>query len=684
MKKILNGQNIDMGVCYYPEHWDCSAWENDLDRMLKAGIKTVRIAEFTWSIIEKTEGCFDFSLFDSFLDLAHKKGINVIFCTPTATPPAWLTEAYPEVLNCNVDGIKYQHGMRRHYNYNSPIYRKYCTLITEAFAEHYARHPAIIGWQIDNELNCETSEFYSESDTNAFREWLKTKYKTLDALNDAWGTVVWSQVYTAWTEIHVPRKTIHNTYNPHLHLDYFRFISDSMRDFTKIQTDILKQYIKKDDFITTNGIFGNSDNHRLNRECLDFFTYDSYPDFAYCLEMWNPDDKLKDRNATWRLAETRSVSPVFGIMEQQSGPCGWTTRMEAPAPRPGQITLWTMQSVAHGADYISYFRWRTATVGIEIYWHGILDYSGRDNRRLKEITELSKSFENLKPVAGSLFNAKVAVLKDYDNIFDTQTDRWHKRMDSQSGSAIFETCHITHTPFDFVYFESETDKNAMVEKLKKYQVVIYPHGLILTKERAEILEEYVKQGGKLVLGARTGQKDIHGRCVQEYMPGLMANLAGIDIPEYSLVAPDDMPVTTTVNGKKVELSVFMDGIETVKAEKIGEYDNGPFKGFATLTRNNVEKGECWYFAGAFSQDAVKLILELTGTLSPYDDKLTLDDDIELEVRSKDGKDYFFVLNYSREEKEIDVKFDAVNLMDMSCVKGKYVMKPYQAMVLTAM
>ncbi|MBQ7371131.1 MAG: beta-galactosidase, partial [Blautia sp.] len=177
MRKMQNFQwdRISLGTCYYPEHWDKKLWHEDLRRMKANGIFTIRIAEFAWNLVEPREGEFTFDFFDEFLDVAEEEGMRVIFGTPTATPPVWLTEKYPEVLNCRIDGVKYRHGMRRHYNYNSPMYQKLSARIVEKIAEHYGKRPCIVGWQVDNEINCETDVFYSESDTIAFREFLKEK-----------------------------------------------------------------------------------------------------------------------------------------------------------------------------------------------------------------------------------------------------------------------------------------------------------------------------------------------------------------------------------------------------------------------------------------------------------------------------------------------------------------------------
>ena len=185
MAYILDGKRLVMGVCYYPEHWPEAMWREDLTRMLDTGIEVIRVAEFAWSKTEPEEGVFTFDFFDRFLDLCDETGIKVIFGTPTATPPAWLTEKYPEVLNVDVEGHTYYHGARRHYNYNAPVYRWFTERIVTKLGEHYGQRKCVVGWQIDNELNCETDEFHSEADSAAFRLFLRDKYGTLDALNAA-------------------------------------------------------------------------------------------------------------------------------------------------------------------------------------------------------------------------------------------------------------------------------------------------------------------------------------------------------------------------------------------------------------------------------------------------------------------------------------------------------------------
>ena len=669
MRQIVNGKEMVLGTCYYPEHWPENLWEEDLERMLECGIQVIRIAEFAWSKVEPYEGVFTYEFFDRFLDLAREKGMKVIFCTPTATPPAWLTEKYPEVLNGTIDGVLFRHGGRRHYNYNSPVYQEKTRIITEAFASHYGPHPAVIGWQIDNELNCERDEFYSESDTAAFRVFLQKKYGSLDKLNEAWGTTFWNQTYTDWKEVHIPRTTPSNNTNPHEVLDYTRFISDSACRYAKLQSDIIRKYVKPGDFITTNGLFSNLDNQRMAGESLDFIMYDSYPNFAFTKENYEKfSATLQDRMWSRNLTEVRAVSPNFGIMEQQSGANGWNNRMAAPTPKPGQMTLWTMQSAAHGADYVSYFRWRTCTMGTEIYWHGILDYSGRENRRLREVREIHRKFQAISEAAGSRYEARTAVLKDYDNIWDAQLDIWHGDVDRLSQQSLFLAAQKSHTPMDYVYLREDTT----AEDLKKYQVIFYPHPVIVNQQRAAILEEYVEDGGCLVLGCRSGYKDMTGKCVMDRLPGLFAKISGTDIPEYTRVNPDDEPVYIDWDGIRLEAAVFNDQLEplTADAQVLGRYENCYYAGAPGLICNALGAGKVYYFGAAFTEETARVFLEKLGAASPYADVLELPRECELAVREKDGRKYYFVLNYKKTPVKIQVKEALVDLYTGETVSGQ--------------
>ncbi|MEE3378097.1 MAG: beta-galactosidase, partial [Lachnospiraceae bacterium] len=591
-----------------------------------------------------------------------------IFGTPSATPPAWLTEKYPEVLNARKDGVLLRHGGRRHYNYNSPVYRKLTARIVEQLARHYGQHPCLVGWQIDNELNCETSEFYSEADHAAFRSFLKEKYGTLDKLNAAWGTVFWSETYTDWEQLHCPRPVINNGDNPHLMLDYRRFVSASCLTFAGMQAEIIRKYKKPGDFITTNGLFGDMDNHKLQQDSLDIYTYDSYPNFAFEIDRDPKHSKdLNDRKWTRNLTETRSVCPHFGIMEQQSGGGGWTSRMEMPAPRPGQLTLWAMQSVAQGADFISFFRWRTCAFGTEMYWHGILDYDGRDNRKLAEVKDFISKMKTLDPVCGAENAAGFALLKDYDNIFDSETDIWHRRIASASEKEIFAASELNHTPYNIVYMKEETE----LAELAAYKVLVYPHPFIMSEKRAEVLKQYVANGGTLIVGCRSGLKDMNGKCVMLPQPGLLQELTGTDVRDFTYTSPNEDDIYAVWNGEKLMTPVFNDVLTPLPGtEVLAAYGNGYYKGEAALTRHAYGKGQVLHLGSTFTREGFARILDYAGALEPFRGIVTAQEDVEVVLREKDGQRFLFVLNFMAEERTITLHKTGTLLYTGETVQGE--------------
>ena len=671
---ICDGKKIRLGAAYYPEHWPEEMWEDDLNRMLDAGIETIRIAEFAWSKVEPREGEFTYEFFDRFLDLCEKVGMHVIFCTPTATPPVWLTEKYPEVLNCDINGNKLYHGSRRHYNYTSEKYIEKCEIITREFASHYGKRKCIIGWQIDNELNCEVCDFYSESDTASFRIWLLNKYHDIDSLNDAWGTAFWNQTYTEWEEVYVPRRTCNGVQNPHQMLDYYRFISASAIRFAKKQVDIIKEYKKPADFITTNGMFAHLDNHELTEKCLDVYMLDSYPNFGNSIDAPIVEGDFRDRYSCRQLAETRSVCPIFGIMEQQTGANGNTTFPPVPTPRPGQITLWAMQSIAHGADYISFFRWRTACIGTEMYWHGILDYSGRDNERLKEIKEISAMLPNLKTVAGKKYRADVAIIKDYDNIYDCETDRWHRTIEEASEEALFLSLQKSHTPFDYVYFYGD---NKLSSDLGSYKVAFYPHPIISNIERSVALHKFVKNGGILILGARSGQKDMNGKCTMENLPGVFAAISGVDIKEYSFIQPDNENVSISLEDASLGARLFVDRISKDPAASVlGTFANEYFAGDIAVTKKTVGKGYVYYYGSVFNEESVNWFLRETKTFAPFEKNVSLPATVETAMRG----DCLFLLNYKNAPAVATFHDTVTDLATREALAGEVEIPAYGALI----
>ncbi len=670
----LSDDRLRLGVCYYPEHWPEELWDDDLTRMFDCGIDVVRVAEFAWCVFEPREGEFEFGLFDRFLALCARRDMKVIFGTPTATPPAWLTQQYPEVLNAQVDGTKYRHGLRRHYNYNSPKYRALTARIVETLAARYGDHPQIIGWQIDNELNCETDEFHSDADHEAFRSYLREKYGTLENLNEKTGGVVWSQSYSDWSQVSLRRPTIGGQYNPHMLLEEKRFFSKSAADYCTLQSEILKKYIGSR-FVTTNGIFKNLDYTSLVGASLDFLTFDSYPNFAYALDAPGKNHPfLKERMMAMRLDETRALSPAFGIMEQQSGANGWTGRMEAPMPRPGQMRLWTMQSVAHGADFVSFFRWRTAPVGTEIYWHGLNDYDNRPNRRIDELNLIQADFQRLAEVAGSKCRTRIALAREYHNDWDAAHDRWVGRPTAESYPGWYAACQKLHAPCDFVFLTSKMT----AEALAQYDLIVYPHAAILTDDTANLLRAYAENGGVVLFGARTGYKDEFGRCPMRPMPGPALELTGARVDDYTFIGPDDEPGMALWAGETLECPVFNDilALATPDAKIEATFACNYYAGAPALVSRKVGAGRAYYFGAAFSEASAELFLRKFGLDEPCADMIDLPFECELAVCEKDGIRYAFCLNYARHNQTICLRRPLRELLTGSELSGSVTLAPY--------
>lgn len=409
--------------------------------------------------------------------------------------------------------------------------------------------------------------------------------------------------------------------------------------------------------MTTNGLFGHLDSHKLTDDLLDFFSYDSYPQFSSIFPEAG-DQPLLDRRWSSNLSVARSISPNFCVMEQQSGPGGWVNRMEMPSPKPGQMRLWTYQSIAHGADMVLYFRWRTATVGTEIYWHGINDYHNRPNRRVREVEQIGQELMKIgQHIAGKIYRSKVAMIRDYANSWDGELDRWFGPLIWKSETAWFKTLQYNHIPMDYVFLQPKLS----IEDLLPYEVLIYPHGAVMTLETAALLREYAEQGGKLIFGARTGYKDEFGKCRMQEMPGPVADLCGIIVEDFTMITGSEKPAHLQWSGNVTEEELVAEGfndilqVESDTAQVIALYKDKFYAGKPALTRNTVGKGVVYYYGAAFNEDVVEKLLPSLLLISPVSDLCELPQEVELAIRSSEDGDALFLLNYSSEAVKLKFK-----------------------------
>ncbi|MBA3880431.1 MAG: beta-galactosidase [Sphingobium sp.] len=366
-----------LGCCYYPEHWPEGIWADDARRMAEMGLSRVRIGEFAWSRIEPEPGRYDWGWLDRAVDTLHGAGLGIILGTPTATPPKWLVDSMPDMLAVDARGQARRFGSRRHYCFSHAGYRTECARIVTALAERYGAHPGIVAWQTDNEYGChDTVVSYSAAAADGFRRWLAARYGDVATLNAAWGNVFWSQEYRAFGEIDPPHLTVTEP-NPAHVLDYRRFASEEVVAFNRLQVDIIRAHSPGRDVVHNYmGFFTAFDHHEVSRD-LDVATWDSYP-IGFLEQFWfSRDDKLRyarqghpDIAGFHHDLYRGCGNGRWWVMEQQPGPVNWAAHN--PAPLPGMVRLWTIEAAAHGAELVSYFRWRQAPFGQEMHHAGLL------------------------------------------------------------------------------------------------------------------------------------------------------------------------------------------------------------------------------------------------------------------------------------------------------------------------
>ncbi|MDH4135461.1 MAG: beta-galactosidase [Anaerolineae bacterium] len=644
-----------LGVDYYPEHWPETRWATDVRMMRDAGLQVVRLAEFAWAKIEPAEGEFDWDWLDRAVETLASAGLQVVLCTPTAAPPAWLTRNYPDILPVDDRGRRRSFGGRRHYCANSPTYREHTRRIVGAMATRYGQHPSVVGWQIDNEFGGgQTARCYCHNCVAVFRRWLQRRYGHLDTLNEAWGTVFWSQTYDDWIQIEPPGLTVEKP-NPSHVLDYYRFSSDSWVDYQQIQIDILRAKTNGAQFVTTNlmGLFSDLDYYKLAQP-LDFITWDNYPtghterwcDTLYPSGFASEADDVSHAYDVGHPAITGLAHDLvramkdkpFWIMEQQPGHVNWGDYN--PAPYPGVVRLWTWEDIAHGADTVVYFRWRACLYAQEQYHSGLLRHDGEPGQGLRDVQAMSREQPLMAAIQGTPVRAEVALLHSYD-------DLW--AVDLQPHNRDFG--YLRHL---FTYYRAlqragvPVDVAPPTRDLSRYKLVIAPTLFLVDGAIADNLRRYVEQGGHLVLSVRSGFKTTSNRVVDMALPGLLADLVGATVEEWRSLPPGvTYPLEiTALSGQLVAVRIWAEALAPVSAEILARFIGGPLDGRPAAGLNRVGKGEVVYL-GAWADDA--LADALLAWLLPragVEPVATVPAGVKVMRRVDDSHEFVFLLNFS--------------------------------------
>lgn len=629
---------MKVGVDYYPEHWDVSLWEQDARQMREAGITIVRLAEFAWSRLEPSEGKFEFEWLDQAIGVLARHGINVVIGTPTATPPVWLTHDYPDVLPVDNKGNAIFAGVRLHRCYNSPSLRKFGERIIGQITQRYAPNPAVIGWQTDNELAA--NDCHCENCTRSFRGWLRRKYGSLETLNREWGTVVWSGEYSDWDQVTTPLGG--SPYlNPSFLLDFRRFSSDAVTDFNRFQAALIRKN-SPGKFVTHNlwGYPVTADYYDMF-DSMDFASVDYYP----ATDLLD-DSKSRMYHGALTLDLTRGVKRKnFWVMEQLSGTPGCWYPMSR-TPFPGMIRAYAWQSVSRGADTIVQFRWRSARIGAEQFWHGLLDHHGQPGRRFEEFVQFSQEAQKLTQLLdGTTLKHDVVMLFSHEQINAFQIQ---PQADGFDYLGNFKRLHSA-----LLKMGVGADVINWRDDFQGYKLVIAPMLYLIDETIAATLKRYVDNGGTLVLTTRSGVKNLNNVCLPDRLPNLLTDLAGVYVDEYDPVGKDIQTLNLD-SGEELSTGQWCDILAPVTAETIATYSSEYFANESAITRNAHGKGVVYYVGTVLDETASQILMRRIASDAGVECEFELPDGVEIAVRSSEERRILFVLNLSREPKEISL------------------------------
>jgi beta-galactosidase len=559
---------MQLGVCYYPEQWPRSMWADDAKRMVELGITHVRIAEFAWSRMEPRAGEFAWGWLDEAIETLAVAGLKLVLGTPTASPPKWLIDAHLDVLPVRADGVRWNFGSRRHYDISSENYRRECMRIVAAMAARYGRHPSIVAWQTDNELGChETVPSYSSAALTRFQTWLRHRYESIDALNDAWGNVFWSMEYPSFEAIGLPNLTPTDANPVHL-LDFRRFMSDEVASFHREQIDVLRQHAPAADLLHNfMGFFTTFDHYRFAEDnALDVAAWDSYPiartesialpeeQKARYARTAHPDVSAFDHDRYRAIGAGR-----FWVMEQQAGPVNWAPWN--PVPAKGMVRLWAYEAFAHGAELVSYFRWRQCPYAQEQMHSGLNLPNNELSPGGLEVQQVAREIASSAALSGLGVPARAAtaIVFDYETQWMFEIQRHGKTFDYQT--------------LAFDYYEAlrelglDVDIVSSKADLSQYRFVVVPSIAVIDDTLVDQIE---RSSAQWVFGPRSGSKTTTFAIPSSLPPGALQRVLPMQVLEVETLRPTLTPALSIGDTRGVALHwrehVRANGETTVAAQ----------------------------------------------------------------------------------------------------------------------
>ncbi|MEV7090723.1 beta-galactosidase [Streptomyces sp. NPDC093085] len=557
---------ILFGGDYNPEQWPEETWAEDVRLMKRAGVSSVTLGVFSWATIEPRPGAREFGWLDRLMELMDSNGIGVVLATPTASPPPWLGARHPETLPRDEDGRVVWWGSRQHFCPSSPVYRGYAAALTEDLAARYADHPALRMWHINNEY---CTHCWCDATARHFRVWLRDRYGDLATLNEAWGTAFWSQRYDSWEEIIPPRRAQYMR-NPGQALDFRRFTSDALLECYLAERDIVRRHSPRTPVTTNFMPLWIGQDAWAWAEHEDAVSVDVYPDPR--------DPQGGQLNALVGDMTRSQAKGPWMVMEQAAGAVNWRG-VNHPKPY-GLNRLWSLQSVARGADAICYFQWRASRQGAEKFHSGMVPHAGEEGRVFRETVRIGAELVLLGPeVAGTQVPAEIAVLHDWDS--------WWA--DQQDGRL---SAHLDHAELVQAWHRALWESNLPTafarpdHDLSGYRLVVLPHLYLLDDAAIENLTGYVAGGGTLVCGFLTGIADRDDRVREGGMDARLRALLGIGtLHEWWPLEPDESVACDGFRGR-----LWSEELELSTGEAVASYRDGELAGLPAVVRN----GRAWY------------------------------------------------------------------------------------------
>lgn len=534
---------MQFGVCYYPEQWPAERVPTDVGSMKELGLELVRVGEFAWSTFEPSRDEFNFAWLDRVLTIVSEHEMDIVLCTPTATPPVWLVRERPDVLAVGSDGSRRPYGSRRHTCTTSAAYREESERIVSALLDRYGSLDRIVAWQVDNELgNHDSARCWCAECSEAFRAWLAARYGTIEALNDAWGTSFWSMTYPRFEAVELPRPTM-TTHNPSLVLAQARFASDQSIDFARAQADQIRAVVGSDVVVTTN--FYSEDtavDQRAAAAIGGVSAIDNYPH--------GPADPMvtayhHDLNQTQRSS---------WVMEQQIGPINWTETN--PAVDSGKVRAWVWQAALHGTDVMLFFRWRATLAGQEQWHSAVLRHDGSKSRVWDELCAVIGEIKDRRPLVKP--NPRVALIHEADDVWtiDATPLRVGDRHRSLQMGAYSAARRLGE---EVAVVGADSD-------LTSFDIVMAPAATVVTAKRVAALRAALASGTEVLLGSRSLMHSLDATRLSDPTPAGLVDVLGAHATDHLSLGE---PMSLTPWG--VDGGDLVDVLAVVEADVVASF-----------------------------------------------------------------------------------------------------------------